>query len=111
MQHESTHFHGLDNAIASRGMGKRHWRFLLIIAAVCVTDMITSASGTALAQTAGNVGASCSVNSDCKSMVCHPATHLCMISAAAAQPASMSYGANPDSGPMLCRAPNGQCTP
>jgi hypothetical protein len=110
MQHRSTYLLGLDNAIASRGTASRQWRFL-VVAAVCVTGMITGGSRSALAQTAGNVGASCRENSDCKSLVCHPATHLCMISAAAAQPASMSFGANPDPSPVLCRAPNDRCTP
>jgi hypothetical protein len=110
MRHRSTDFQGLDDAIGSTGMAGRQWRSL-VIATICVTGILTSSSKTALAQTAGNVGARCSVNSDCMSGVRHPATRLCMVSAAAAQPASTSYGANQHSGPTLCSAPNDQCTP
>jgi hypothetical protein len=111
MHHRSTDFQGLDNPIRSRGMASSQWRFL-VIATICATGIITNSSRTALAQRAGrDVGARCSVSSDCMSGVCHPATHLCMVSAAAAQPASPSYGANQHSGPALCSAPNDQCTP
>jgi hypothetical protein len=113
MQNRSADFQGLHTRIGSTGMASRQRRLFvtIVIPAICVIGAITSGSRTTLAQTAGHVGATCSVNSDCISGVCHPATHLCMISAAATQPASASYGANPDSSSAVCSAPSDQCMP
>ena len=113
MQNRSADFQGVDTTIGSKGMASPPRRLFvtIIIQAICVISAITSGSRTALAQTAGNVGARCSVNSDCQSGVCHPATHLCMISAAAVQPAGASYGTNPDSSSAVCSDPSDQCVP
>jgi hypothetical protein len=44
-------------------------------------------SGRSMPKASGRpVGATCNVDSDCGSGVCHPITHLCMISPAAARP-------------------------
>ena len=104
-------FSGHDTMIGSTGMDSRQWRLLvgMISAGVCIMGATDSGTRPALAQSAGNVGARCSVNSDCRSGVCHPATRLCMISAAAVQSAGESKGANPGSGPTVCIG--NQCMP
>jgi hypothetical protein len=57
----------------------------------------------------GPVGASCQVSSDCLSRVCHPATHLCMVSAAAGKPPSTSCNINSDCDSGMCNAASHQC--
>ncbi len=82
-------------------------RLSLTGAAICV--MTALAGGTALAQTGRDVGARCSADSDCSSRVCHPATRLCMISAAAAQPAGEGYDPHPELGREVCNNPSDRC--
>jgi hypothetical protein len=41
--------------------------------------------------------------------VCHPATHLCMVSAAAGKPPSTSCNINSDCDSGMCNAASHQC--
>lgn len=102
----------MDTLIGSTGIPTRQLQFFIIGAAIYAIGAGASGSRTALAQGAGNVGARCSVSSDCRSGVCHPATHLCMISAdAAAQPPSTSCDANSACSSARCNAPSEDCMP
>jgi hypothetical protein len=111
MQNRSAESRAVDTVIGPTGMPTRQLRVFVIGAAICAIGAGASGSRTALAQVAGNVGARCSISSDCRSGVCHPATHLCMISAAAAQPPSTSCDANSACSSARCNAPSEDCMP
>ena len=86
---------GADIKMPSPSIDHRKWRlcFTTVISATCVIGV-----GTALAQAPGSVGSRCNVNSDCTSGVCHPVTHLCMISPGAARRPNASCDINSDCG-------------
>jgi len=91
---------GVDTKIATASIASRKRRFCITtaISAICVIGAVTTGSSVALAQAPGSVGSRCNVNSDCSSNVCHPVTHLCMISPAAAQPPKASSDINSHNG-------------
>ena len=86
---------GADIKMPSPSIDHRKLRlcFTTVISATCVIGV-----GTAPAQAPGSVGSRCNVNSDCTSGVCHPVTHLCMISPGAARRPNASCDINSDCG-------------